>query len=119
MFALDCLYVPCTPRLVQAIVLAAHFLIAMQETPGLGGDGRAVAALTDYISARQAAFAAQEHDVGMTRGAVDDGRVDAVLYFLPTNARVAELDLSAMRAFAKLVPVVPVMAKVGCSCCLP
>lgn len=50
----------------------------------------------------------------MPREALQDDRVDAVLYFLPTNARMAEsdLDTTVINAVARYAPVIPVMCKV-------
>lgn len=50
----------------------------------------------------------------MPREALLDDRVDAVLYFLPTNARMAEsdLDTTVINAVARYAPVIPVMCKV-------
>jgi Septin len=87
----------------------------VQETPGLRGDPEACAeALAAAIEAQQARFAAAERDLSQPRAALQDGRIDALLYFLPVNARISEsdLDLAVIRRVAKLVPVIPVMCKV-------
>jgi septin family protein len=87
----------------------------VQETPGLRGDPDACAeALAAAIEAQQARFAAAERDLSQPRAALQDGRIDALLYFLPVNARISEsdLDLAVIRRVAKLVPVIPVMCKV-------
>ena len=67
----------------------------------------------EYIDKQQRLFAEQERDVSCARKDCVDSRVDVVLYFLPTNARVAEVDVAAMHALAKVAPVVPIMPKVS------
>lgn len=66
------------------------------------------------MHAQHEAYAEQERKLGIPREMLQDDRVDAVLYFLPTNARMAEsdLDTTVINALAVYAPVIPVMCKV-------
>jgi septin family protein len=89
----------------------------VQETPGLKGDAAMCAEiLAKTIEDQQGLFAAAERNVSQPRGELVDRRVDAVLYFLPINARMSEsdFDLTVIKRLAQLVPVIPVMCKVRC-----
>jgi septin family protein len=74
----------------------------------------AAEALRSYMHLQHQAFAAQEAQLGLPRESLQDGRVDVVLYFLPTNARIGEsdLDFTVINALAAYAPVVPLMCKV-------
>lgn len=87
----------------------------IQETPGIKGDPNAAAeVLANYMEAMQEEYAEQEANLNKPRGELKDGRVDAVLYFLPTNARIGEsdLDFTVINALAQYAPVIPLMCKV-------
>jgi hypothetical protein len=80
----------------------------------------AAEALASYMKAEQEAFADQEAKLNKARSELVDGRVDCVLYFLPTNARIGEsdLDFTVINALAAYAPVIPLMCKVRAgSCC--
>ena len=89
-----------------------HRARVVQETPGLTRDDDGVLTLCNCITSRQAAFSAQEVETARERGEIKDERIDVVLFFLPTNARVSASDVSAMTFLGALVPLVPVMCKV-------
>jgi septin family protein len=87
----------------------------LQETPGIKCEPKVAAeALANYMRAEQEAYADQEAKLNMPRGELVDGRVDCVLYFLPTNARIGEsdLDFTVINALAAYAPVIPLMCKV-------
>jgi septin family protein len=88
---------------------------AVQETPGLRGDPAECAnALCGYMRLEQQRFAKQERSTGTAREDLTDGRVDVVLYFLPINARIREmeLDTTVINSVAAYAPVIPVMCRV-------
>jgi len=66
------------------------------------------------VRAQQSLYLAQEQDASLPRSAIDDGRVDACIYALPTNARVSPFDLAIMQQLADVVPVIAVMSKSDC-----
>lgn len=86
-----------------------------QETPGIKGEPKEAAeALANYMHNEQKEYADQEACLNVPRGELKDGRVDCVLYFLPTNARIGEsnLDFTVINALAAYAPVIPLMCKV-------
>jgi hypothetical protein len=66
------------------------------------------------MRAEQEAYADSEAKLDVSRKELKDGRVDCVLYFLPTNARIGEsdLDFTVINALAAYAPVIPLMCKV-------
>lgn len=87
----------------------------VQETPGIKGEpSKAAEVLTNYMKGEQKSYADQEASLDIPRGELEDGRVDCVLYFLPTNARIGESDLDStvINALAAYAPVIPLMCKV-------
>lgn len=74
----------------------------------------AAQALANYMHTEHEAYADQEGKLNVPRDELKDGRVDCVLYFLPTNARIGEsdLDFTVINALAAYAPVIPLMCKV-------
>ena len=88
-----------------------------QETPGLRDGGGELQALLDFILEQQAQRRRDIHDIERAHASDEEYAaknmcVDAVLYFLPTNARVSRRDVEAMKAIGAHVPLLPVMCKV-------
>lgn len=93
-------------------------MLAAQEAPPLEGDPKDAAQMvTAYINTQCAAFASQEQSSQVAREAISDSRVDVVLYFLPTNARVSPFDQAVMDTIGRTALVLPVMCKVRCCSC--
>jgi septin family protein len=67
-----------------------------------------------YLRLEQQRFAKQERNTSTPRDELIDGRVDVILYFLPINARIREMDLdtTVINAIAAYAPVIPVMTRV-------
>lgn len=86
----------------------------MQDSPGLI-NGQAYVRICDHITAQNAAHLTTEQDplrsVSIADG--DDHRVDACLFFLNPNY-LKDAEVTAMADLSKLVPVVPMIAKVSC-----
>ena len=86
----------------------------LQDTPGLNYC-QPNTQILDHITAKNAAYLACEQDPQrrVPMSAVEDMRVDACLFFINPNNLKAE-EVSAMAKLAELVPIVPMIAKVGC-----
>ena len=94
---------------------ASQHRACVQETPGLKGDAAECAnALCGYLRLEQQRFAKQERNTSTPRDDLVDGRVDVILYFLPINARIREMDRDTtdINAIASYAPVIPVMTRV-------
>lgn len=68
-----------------------------QETPGIKGDPKVAAkTLADYMGTQQEEYAGQEAKLDMPRRELQDGRVDCVLYFLPTTPVSAKVTWTSL-----------------------
>ena len=85
----------------------------LQDTPGLDYCHPS-ACILDHITAKNAAYLAHEQDPQrrVPMSAVEDMRVDACLFFINPNNLKAE-EVAVMTQLAALVPIVPMVAKVG------
>lgn len=91
-------------------------LLSSQDTPGMNYC-QPTTSILDHITAKNNAYLALEQDPQrhVPMSAVEDMRVDACLFFINPNSLKPE-ELSAMADLAKLVPVVPMIAKVPVPC---
>jgi hypothetical protein len=89
----------------------------LQETTGLTGTAaECVEALSAFIRRSQKRYMEQELNLHLPRDQIQDTRVTAVLYFLPTTKDLSDRDRDIMAALGELVPTIPIMCKV-CTCC--
>jgi hypothetical protein len=89
----------------------------LQETTGLTGTAaECVKALSACIRSGQERYMEQELNLLLPRDQIQDTRVTAVLYFLPTTKELSDRDGDIMAALGELVPTIPIMCKV-CACC--
>jgi septin family protein len=85
----------------------------MQETPGLTGTvAQCIDALSNIVREGQERYLEQELSLKTPRDEIDDTRVTALLYFLPTATRLSDRDRDILLALGELVPTIPIMCKV-------
>lgn len=98
-----------TEVIIQNGNVRCHYLL--QDTPGLNYC-QPTTSILDHITAKNNAYLALEQDPQrhVPMSAVEDMRVDACLFFINPNSLKPE-ELTAMADLAKLVPVVPMIAK--------
>jgi hypothetical protein len=91
----------------------------LQETTGLTGTAaECVEALFAFIRRSQERYMEQELNLLLPRDQIQDTRVTAVLYFLPTTKDLSDRDRDILAALGELVPTIPIMCKVCASCTL-
>ena len=93
-------------------------VLTLQDTPGLIY-GQTHVRIPDHITAQNARYLAWEQNPRRSTpmAVSDDHRVDACLFFLNPN-HLKDSEVAAMVHLSEVVPVVPMIAKVGYNKCL-